>query len=278
VSNFIKDEAICLRVIDFSETSQVVTLFVRTAGLVSLLAKGTRKIPARTRSPAPEPLDLFSFGQVVFILPRGSSELGTLSSWQVLDHHPALRRSLKALYCAQMAAEITLLLLNQLDPHPELFDQLRCALEAFPGPDPQRMLLAYMKAALSLTGYQPRLDACCVCSKPSSAASTLVFVPTLGGICCRDCTRDRTAVKITPVLALALDRLPPPRSLQNSGAPSPAAKPPDPAALLLAAKLLIAHISSVTEHKLRTESLTKIIFGAAKNTSSTAQLSSRVSR
>jgi DNA repair protein RecO (recombination protein O) len=259
MSNYLKDEAICLRVIDFSETSQVVTLFVRSAGLVGLLAKGARKIPARTRSPAPEPLDLLSLGQVVFIPPRESAELGTLSSWQVLDHHPALRHSLIALYCGQMAAEVTLLLLTDHDPHPELFDQFRCALESFSGADPQRMLLAYMKAALSLTGYQPRLHACCVCSKPTTPGSLVLFVPVIGGVCCPTCTHDRSAIKINSSVVLALKRIPLPQQL----ATATVGRSADPKALFEAARLLTAHISSVADRALRTQPLTKIIFSTS---------------
>ncbi|HTV47811.1 MAG TPA: DNA repair protein RecO [Phycisphaerae bacterium] len=270
MSNYFKDEAICLRVIDFSETSQVVTLFVRAAGLISLLAKGVRKIPVRSRTPLPEPLDLFSRGQVVFIPPRGSSQLGTLSAWQVFDHHPALRRSLKALYSAQITAEVTLLLLKENDPHPELFDQLRCALEVFPGPDSQRMLLAYLKAALRLAGYQPRLDACCVCSKPVSASPALVFIPSLGGVSCQSCTRDGTAIKITPALTLALDRIGSPKEL----AQTPALRPAKPQALYDAARLLFAYISTLVERKLRTESLLKSIFNSQKDSSAKSELSS----
>lgn len=35
----IKDYAICIRVIDYSETSQIVTFFTKTAGKISAIAK-----------------------------------------------------------------------------------------------------------------------------------------------------------------------------------------------------------------------------------------------
>ncbi|MBM4027044.1 MAG: DNA repair protein RecO, partial [Planctomycetes bacterium] len=38
-----KDQAICLRTVDYSETSQVVTLFARQAGKVRAIAKGSKR-------------------------------------------------------------------------------------------------------------------------------------------------------------------------------------------------------------------------------------------
>jgi DNA repair protein RecO (recombination protein O) len=40
----IKDTAICLRMVNYSETSQVVTLFTRDSGKVAAMAKGSRLI------------------------------------------------------------------------------------------------------------------------------------------------------------------------------------------------------------------------------------------
>ena len=38
-----KDRAICVRVADYSETSQVVTLFARLSGKVRAIAKGSKR-------------------------------------------------------------------------------------------------------------------------------------------------------------------------------------------------------------------------------------------
>ncbi len=77
---------------DFSESSQIVTLLADRHGLVGLIAKGIRKIPKKTSSPLMAPLDVLTAGQVVFIPARQAGQLGVLTAWDVTDHRPNLRR------------------------------------------------------------------------------------------------------------------------------------------------------------------------------------------
>jgi DNA repair protein RecO (recombination protein O) len=63
-----KSPAIVLRVVDWSETSSVVTLFTREFGKVRGLAKGAR----RPKGPFESALDLLAVCRVVFI--RKSSD------------------------------------------------------------------------------------------------------------------------------------------------------------------------------------------------------------
>ena len=58
-----KTDAIVLRVIDFSETSCVVTLMTRDFGKITALAKGAR----RRKSPFEAALDLLSVCRIVFL-------------------------------------------------------------------------------------------------------------------------------------------------------------------------------------------------------------------
>ena len=56
--------AICLRAIDFSETSQVLTLLTRDEGKVRLMAKGTKRPKSKTGGA----IDLLAEGTVVYSL------------------------------------------------------------------------------------------------------------------------------------------------------------------------------------------------------------------
>ena len=60
----IRDEALCIRHWDWSETSQTVSLFTRTHGLVRGLAKGSR----REKSNFSGGIELLTRGQALFIL------------------------------------------------------------------------------------------------------------------------------------------------------------------------------------------------------------------
>ena len=79
----INDCAICVRAIDYSETSQVVTFFARQAGKVTLMAKGSK----RTRLSFGGPIELFSCGKMVYS-DSGRDKMGTLAEFEQLAEMP----------------------------------------------------------------------------------------------------------------------------------------------------------------------------------------------
>jgi len=68
-----RQPGICLRVTDYSETSQVVHFLARGCGVVHLLAKGTKRPKSRSGGA----IDLLAEGDLVFTT-RSSGALGTL--------------------------------------------------------------------------------------------------------------------------------------------------------------------------------------------------------
>ena len=57
-----KDTAICIRAIDYSETSQILTFFTRDTGKIGAIAKGSK----RPKSSFGGPFEIFSYGKIVF--------------------------------------------------------------------------------------------------------------------------------------------------------------------------------------------------------------------
>ncbi len=256
MANYQTDEALCLRVIDFSETSQVVTLLTRRHGLMGLLAKGARKVGKSRAGPMGGPLDLLCRGEAIFLPARADAGLGTLTAWDVRDHHPQLRMELRLFYAGQMVCEFTSLLLSPLDPHPELYDQLVAALELLAGPQGRRAVVAYMKCALTEAGYQPRLAGCLACQAAARPGRTMRFVAAAGGVWCADCRADKTAMKVDGSVILALARLPTPLRLRAQPPPREA----NSRALLTAARLLMGYARYIAEKPLKTYSLAPAVF------------------
>ena len=112
-----KDTAICIRTVDYSETSQIVTFFTRTTGKISAIAKGSK----RPKSAFDGPIELFSYGKIVFS-DSTKEKLVTLTEFEQQPCFTDLAGNLFALNCASFAAELVNLLTNEYDPHPELFD------------------------------------------------------------------------------------------------------------------------------------------------------------
>jgi DNA repair protein RecO (recombination protein O) len=258
MANYLNDDAICLRVTDFSETSQIVALLTREHGMLPLIAKGSKR---QTKKGAMSgPLDLLTRGEVVFIPAKGAAELGTLTAWELVNHRTALRADFAALNAAMVAAEMTLHLLHPHDPHAGVFDELDAALELFPTPQRPRALVAYAKAVLEETGYGPQFDACVACGKGVTADVPLKFNAQAGGITCAECHTQGTATATTGKIAIALSRLPRPTVLLAQ-AGEMAGRPADPAALLTALQLLLEQVESVSGKGLKTRYLLGSIFG-----------------
>lgn len=118
----IHTRALVLRRVDYSETSQIVTLDTRDHGIVDLLAKGSRR-PARRGSSFAEPLDLGGWYDLVYRPRRG--ELGLAHEARLIEGFPHVRESLGAWVEACFALELLRTAFTAGDPHPDL---LRSAL------------------------------------------------------------------------------------------------------------------------------------------------------
>ena len=95
----IKDEAITLRRLDYSETSQVLVFLTREHGCRRLIAKGIKR---GTRQRFATGIDLLERGQIMFISKSQSdASLGTLTEWRQLDAYMGLRGDLRRLYSGQ---------------------------------------------------------------------------------------------------------------------------------------------------------------------------------
>ena len=114
------DQAICIRTIDYSETSQVVTFFARQTGKVPVIAKGAK----RQRSSFGGPIEIFSYGGVVFS-DSGRDKLATLAEFEPVAgvaNYSVLSADIFAMNCCLLAAELVNVLIKDYDPHPGLFD------------------------------------------------------------------------------------------------------------------------------------------------------------
>ena len=262
---YLHDDAVCLRAGDFSETSQIVALFAKTHGLISAIAKGSKRTGGKSPGAFSGPLDPLCRGEIVFIAAKHAGELATLTAWNLADPAQYLRRNWRAWLAAQLMAEVTLAVLEPHDPHPELFLELQAALLHCHN---LRMSAAYLKAALSAAGLQPQLDACRRCGQlltqmPSDAS--VWFAPAIGGMFCHDCRHNERAITTTAPVLRALARLPAPTALQ--AAPSPA-RPAAPVAVLDALRLLVAQIQTLSERRLHTAEFLPMICGIDRNAGS----------
>ena len=177
------DQAICLRASDYSETSQVLTLLTRGAGVVRLIAKGSK----RPKSSSGGRVDLFAEGQAVFS-GAGREALGTLREFAESVSHVDLRGDLGRLNAGLYMLELCGATLADSDPHPQVFDLLHNALARLPQPDASAAaVLAYFQWRLARhVGMLGDLSACASCGGATGEGG-VHFSSSIGGLLCRNC-------------------------------------------------------------------------------------------
>ncbi|MEZ6099423.1 MAG: DNA repair protein RecO [Pirellulaceae bacterium] len=179
-----KDSAIILRVVPFSETSCIVTLFTREFGKIGALAKGAR----RPKGPFEAALDLLALVRIVF-LHKSSQGLDLLTEAKLQRRFRAGGRELSRLYAAFYVIELLDALTTDADPHPELFDAAVRALERL---DEQgevaREVLRFELSAMRFLGHLPALDRCVECGgSVGGELPRMAFGLIEGGVLCVRC-------------------------------------------------------------------------------------------
>ena len=178
-----KSQAIVIRVIDFSESSCVITMMTRDFGKISALAKGAR----RPKGPFESAIDLLAICRVVFIH-KASDALDLLTEAKLERRFRAATRSLSRLYAGYYVAELLNELTDEADPHPRLFDAAVSCLRALDGNgDVGANVLWFEMSALRLLGHLPSWDDCASCGKPISLSGRVPFGIHAGGVLCPRC-------------------------------------------------------------------------------------------
>jgi DNA repair protein RecO (recombination protein O) len=215
-----KSAAIILRVIDFSDTSCVVTLYTREFGKISALAKGAR----RRKSPFEAALDVLSIVHVVFVH-KSTEALDILTEAKLERRFRAASKDLARLYAAYYFVELTMALTEPADPQSELFDLLRAAIEGVDqGEAVDSWMLRFEMRLLTIIGQGPALDHCVACGKPAGRVADRWFSTAAGGLVCPACRPGkRSVVSVTDETIATLRRFGDPSEAWQQGIPANAA-------------------------------------------------------
>ena len=186
-----KDSAICIRAVDYSETSQIAVFFTKEHGKINAIAKGSK----RPKSTFDGPFEIFSFGKIVFT-DSDRDKLATLTEFES-DYNEidgsGLHKNLFVLNCCYFATELLNKLTHDYDPHPELFDSFTQFLkDVCEQKDNQilSLLIVFQLSLLKEIGLQPILNQCVNCKASSEQRATsdgFYFSSSANGLICKDC-------------------------------------------------------------------------------------------
>lgn len=178
----IKDQAICIRHIDWSESSQVVILLTQDHGKLRGLAKGSKRQSPSSVQRFSGGIELLTQGQVVAVT-KPTAELATVTEWDLQEDYHFLRRDLKAQRLAMYAADLTNAMLADEDAHPGAFTAMTNFLTALPAVDTRpATLLKFQWALLEDCGYRPELNRDVRKGKPLARSKAYTFDPVAGGL------------------------------------------------------------------------------------------------
>jgi DNA repair protein RecO (recombination protein O) len=199
-----KATALVLKVVEFSETSAVVTAFTREFGKIHALAKGAR----RPKGPFDSALDLLALCRVVF-LRKSSGTLDLMTEAKLDRRFRPPGRDLSCLYAGYYVAELLSELTDDYDPHPLLFDLAnQTLLDLSGGQAVAASVFHFELAALAVLGHLPSLETCVECGRPVPPTGRVAFGLLSGGVLCENCRGGkRKVVSISRETLQAMMRL-----------------------------------------------------------------------
>ena len=179
-------EAIVLHGFDYLESSRIVRLVTRDAGMRSAIAKGARKSQRRFGSG----LDLFAQGSAQLHTKPGR-ELDILGGFEDVRTRSQIGSDLARFAGAEAIAEIALRF-GRDGADEVLFDAVSAALDELSvasGDDARDATLAGAWRIITALGFGPSLDDCAECGAAIAASETALFTHSAGGLLCRNCAR-----------------------------------------------------------------------------------------
>ncbi|MFP5354660.1 MAG: DNA repair protein RecO [Gemmatimonadota bacterium] len=177
-------DAVVLHAFDYLESSRIIRLATRDAGLQSVIARGARTSRRRFGMG----LDLFASGSAQIQWNPGR-ELQQLVGFDLATARGALAADLERFSAASALAELVLRFAAG-DESGEVFAELTRALDAVADASPARArdrgLAAAWRVVASL-GFAPSLDRCSICHAPLADDGHVTFTRAAGGAVCPSC-------------------------------------------------------------------------------------------
>ncbi len=196
-----KTLAIPVRVVNWSDSSQVLSLFTRELGIVEAIAKGAH----RNRNAFQGPFDLGMIWEVVFAERPPERGLSILTEGAVFEDFRGIRTSLRRWAAASFLLEYLRAVGTSGESARDLFDSVQMALTALATPElvfgepegDERLsgedqvslaLLLFEPRALRVLGLSAPISACAECGRQWPGTDRPVFFSAeAGGILCTSC-------------------------------------------------------------------------------------------
>ncbi|HUQ84539.1 MAG TPA: DNA repair protein RecO [Gemmatimonadaceae bacterium] len=180
----LRTDAVVLHIFNYLETSRILRVATRDAGVQSVLARGARRPKSRYGTA----LDLFASGTAEIYIKPGR-ELHTLAAFDVTRSRGQLAEDLDRFTAASAIAELAIRFATG-ESHSELYDVLIGAFDdigAQRGPASVDAALGGAWHLVGEMGFAPTLDVCASCHAIVADDAVASFSHPSGGVVCRRC-------------------------------------------------------------------------------------------
>ena len=196
-------EAIVLHAFDYLESSRIIRLLTREAGVQSVLARGARRSRGRYGSA----LDLFAEGTAQLYV-KPNRELHNLAGFEISRSRSELAHDVGRFTAASTIAELALRFAGE-DAGPLLYDTVADVLDRIARSAPENTIedgLAGGWRIVSALGFTPELSGCALCHTPLRDAEETTFSHSSGGVVCPACSKLVPGGRSIPATARAAIR------------------------------------------------------------------------
>ncbi len=177
-------DAVVLHSADYLESSRILRLATREAGVQSVLARGARASKKRFSSA----MGLFAEGQAQIRMKPGR-DLHTLEKFDVTRVKPGLAADLGRFTAASALAECVLRIVHD-ESAPRVYDVLTRSLDVIADAPPDATITAALASIWQVVGevgFTPAMDTCAECHAPIASDADAMFSHFAGGILCGRC-------------------------------------------------------------------------------------------
>lgn len=189
-----KTKAIIIKQYEVGEADRIIIAFSREFGLITLKARGVRKILAKLKGH----LELLSYTQLE--IHRSNTSLDTIIGAEMLISFKKIRQSLRSTSRLYLVLEFLNKILPEGESHPQIFN---CLLYLLNNLDKNKnrerriiMITYFCLQALRGLGYYPHFRECIRCQKDLEKGGN--FFDFFGaGTICRDCGKSGAFVSIS---------------------------------------------------------------------------------
>ena len=198
----VSTDAIVLHAFDYLESSRILRLLTRDAGVRSVLAKGMRKSARRFGGA----VDLFTRG-TAHLYTKSGRDLDTLTGFEDVRARLELATDMARFTGAAVVAELVLRFARESEADARLFDTLGTALDDVASSTGPATVAAVLRGCWRLVaelGFGPSVDACSECHTPFAADEPVLFSHPAGGALCQRCGRIARGRLLPPAARAAL--------------------------------------------------------------------------